>query len=257
MKYDVNRMFGMQEKVVVITGGTKGIGREAAIALMHMGAASVVWGSTQDSVAAATEALSGEPGSFTAMQVDVSDEAQVAAATRQVMDRFGRIDGLVNSAGTTHIQSLEDFDMARFERVLRVNVTGTMHCCKHIGGIMKRQGQGSIVNVSSVRGFQGKDKYSAYAASKGAVNNLTHTLGVELAPAGVRVNAIAPCFIKTDISEAVLKDEAFMQWALGRLPVGRLGELPDCVAPILFFLSDGSAFVTGTILPVDGGWLAG
>lgn len=257
MGYSLEKMFGMEGKVVIITGGTKGIGKEAAKALLDIGAIPVMWGSTEKSVGMAREDFKDATDSYEIMQVDVGDEAAVEKAVAAVMEKYGHIDGLVNSAGTSHLEAFDTFDISEYERVMHVNVTGTMICCKHVGKIMKAQGKGCIVNVSSVRGFQGKDRYSAYASSKGAINNLTHTLGVELAPLGVRVNAIAPCFIRTDISEVVLKDESFKAWVMSRLPAGRLGELSDCAGAIVFLLSDASPFVIGSVLPVDGGWLAG
>lgn len=257
MAYSTEQLFCLKDQVVIVTGGSKGIGREIAMALMDVGAIPVIWGSSKASVADAEAAFSQRDGSCIVMQVDVTEEAQVQAATAEIHQRYGRIDGLVNSAGINLLHPMENQDMADFDRVLRVNVIGTMHCCKHAGRIMREKGAGSIVNVGSVRGFQGKERYSAYAASKGAIHNLTHSLGVELAPTGVRVNAIAPCFIRTDFTEDMLSKPEFLDWTLSRLPIGRLGLQSDCVGPVLFFLSPASAFVTGTVLPVDGGWLAG
>ena len=257
MNYSLDSLFGIKDNVVIITGGTKGIGKEIAAALLGLKAIPIVWGSSESSVVSAKTELEKIGGSFSAMQVDVGNEDQVIDAVNIVLKKYGRIDGLINSAGTTHIQELHNFPIEEFTRVMHINVTGTLICSKHISNIMVEKGGGSIINISSVRGFQGKSRYSAYATSKGAINNLTRTLAVELAESNITVNAIAPSFIKTDISEVVLKDKPFMDWALSRIPAGRLGTPSDCVGAALFLLSPASRFISGVILPVDGGWLAG
>lgn len=131
-----------------------------------------------------------------------------------------------------------------------------MLCAKHFGRIMKEQGKGRIVTCGSVRGSQGKANYASYAASKGAVKNLTRSLAVEFAPYGITVNCFSPCFVLTDLAKEMMTESAH-QWAVSRIPMGRLGEKEDMVGTVVFLLSDASAFVTGADIPVDGGWMAG
>ena len=173
-----------------------------------------------------------------------------------VLDTYGRIDILVNSQGTADLQPTADFDTEAWQRVMDVNVKSVFLCCKHVGRVMLQQGKGKIINVSSVRGFQGRLQDPAYAPSKGAVNQLTHSLAIEWGPQGINVNAIAPVFTRTAISARVLDDPAKRDWVLSRIPMKRLGELDDLFGPVVFLASDASNFVNGHVLLVDGGWIA-
>lgn len=250
--YSLNEMFGMKDKVIVVAGGTSGIGLEIALALNDLGARVISFGSTESSVASA-KSVSSE---LDIMRVNVSDEESVADAAKAIEAKYRRVDGLVNCAGIQTLSDCLDFDIDDFDKIMRVNVTGIMICSKHFGRIMAKQGKGRIVNCSSVRGFQGKPGYSAYAASKGAVNNLTRSLAIDLADRGITVNAFAPCFVKTRLAK-VLENESERKKITARIPMGRVGEPSDMVGPVIFLLSEGAAFITGAILSVDGGWLAG
>jgi 2-deoxy-D-gluconate 3-dehydrogenase len=137
-----------------------------------------------------------------------------------------------------------------------VNVKSVFLCCKHVGQTMLQRSCGKIINISSVRGFQGRGQDLAYAPSKGAVNQLTRSLAIEWGPKGINVNGIAPVFTLTKISEDFIRDPDLRDWVLGRIPMRRLGRLDDLLGPVIFLASDASAFVSGHILPVDGGWLS-
>ena len=245
-------MFGMDGKVIVVTGGTKGIGKEIALALNELNAKVIAFGSTENSVNTAKKDMPG----INIMRVDVADEQSVSEAAKVIEEKYGRVDGLVNCAGIQSLAYCLDFDIDEFNRILNVNVTGSMICAKHFGRIMEKQQKGRIVNCSSVRSYQGKPGYSAYATSKGAINNLTRSLAVELAQKGITVNAFAPCFVKTELAKE-LDDPVKCAGIVSRIPMGRLGLAQDMVGPVVFLLSDCSAFVTGTVLSVDGGWIAG
>ncbi|MGC3964850.1 MAG: glucose 1-dehydrogenase [Rhodocyclaceae bacterium] len=256
MEYSLERLFGVKGQVIVVTGASRGIGQELAIALGELGARVVATASSAESLADTRAAFAekGLVGLFA--PADVSREDEVTALAERAIESFGHIDGLVNMAGITHISSLFDFDLEDFRHVLDVNLMGTVVCCKIFGQHMVAQGGGRIVNISSVRGLQGKANYGAYAASKGAVNTFTKSLAVELAPHNVNVNAIAPIFTLTDINRASMADPKHREWVLSRIPKGRLCEKHELISPAVFLLSAGSQFVTGEILYVDGGWTA-
>jgi 2-deoxy-D-gluconate 3-dehydrogenase len=145
--------------------------------------------------------------------------------------------------------------MDAWQRVIDVNLKSVVLCCKHAGRRMLAAGRGKIINISSVRGFQGRAQDLAYAPSKGAVNQLTRSLAIEWGPRGVNVNAIAPVFTLTAINRTLLTDPAKLEWVMSRIPMKRLGNLEDLFGPVVFLASEASNFVNGHVLPVDGGWL--
>ena len=157
---------------------------------------------------------------------------------------------------SVELQPSEIFDTAAWQRVIDVNLKSVFLCCKHVGRVMLAQGKGKIINISSVRGFQGRAGDPAYAPSKGAVNQLTHSLAIEWGPKGINVNGIAPTFTRTAMAAPTLDDPEKRAWVLSRIPIGRVGEVEDLFGPVVFLASAASDMVNGHILPVDGGWLA-
>jgi NAD(P)-dependent dehydrogenase (short-subunit alcohol dehydrogenase family) len=177
----------------------------------------------------------------------------VAAAVREL----GGLDVLVNAAGATVRTRAEDLAPDDWRRVLEINATGTFLCCQAAGAHMAQAGGGAIINLSSVRGRYGATFGQAeYSASKGAVDSLTRSLAAQWAELGIRVNAVAPTFVETDLTRAVLADEQFAAGLRASIPMGRWGETEDVVGPVLFFASPAARFVTGQILYVDGGLTA-
>ncbi len=255
---DPGALFRLTGRVAVVTGGGSGIGRAAAEALAASGAHVAVVdvdAAAADTVAGAIRAAG---GGAEAVVLDVTDAPAVAAAFERIAAAQGGIDILVNSAGTAKREATEALALQDWNRVLAVNVTGVFLCCQQAGRHMLAKRRGSIVNIASIMGMVGNPLYAnlAYHTSKGAVVNLTRTLAVEWAQAGVRVNAIAPTFARTKLTENLLSDPEMQARIEALTPMGRLAEPEDFRGAILFLASEASAMVTGHILAVDGGWLA-
>ena len=248
--------FRLGGKVALLGGGNKGLGQAMALALAAAGADVCVVARGPAGLKETADAITalGRKGMFIA--ADVSDEDQVEHMVAKMVETYGRIDILVNSQGGVHLQPTTDFDTEAWQRVIDVNLKSLFLCCKHVGRVMLSQGKGKIINISSVRGFQGRAKDPAYAPSKGAVNQLTHSLAIEWGPKGINVNAIAPVFTRTAMAAPILDDPAKREWVLSRIPMKRTGELEDLFGPVVFLASEASNFVNGHVLVVDGGWLA-
>ncbi len=254
--------FRLEGRVALVVGGNKGLGQAMAVALAAAGADVGVVGRGPTGLCETAEAVQRVGRRGASFAADVSDETQVENMVACATDTFGRIDVLVNSQGTVDLQPSESFDTDAWQRVMDVNVKSVFLCCKHVGREMLAQAEAQrgyrakIINVSSVRGFQGRAQDPAYAPSKGAVNQLTHSLAIEWGPRGINVNGIAPVFTRTAMAAPVLDDPAKLAWVLSRIPMGRLGELDDLFGPVVFLASAASDFVNGHVLLVDGGWVA-
>jgi gluconate 5-dehydrogenase len=188
---------------------------------------------------------------------DVTDPAAVGRMLHEATARLGPVDGLVNAAGITRRGPAVDFTLDDWERVLRVNLTGTFLCAQAAGRQMIARGRGAIVNIASIAGHIGLPGTIAYIASKGGVVMLTRGLAVEWAPHGIRVNAIAPSWFATDMGNLIERDPAYRDRVMGRVPMGRMGRPEELVGAVVFLLSDAASMVTGHVLAVDGGVLAG
>jgi NAD(P)-dependent dehydrogenase (short-subunit alcohol dehydrogenase family) len=241
-------------RVALVTAAGNGIGRATAHALAAAGARVVV--TDLDEVAARRVAGDIEAGE--AAQLDVADEARVRDVVAEVAARHGRIDILVNNAGHGARMPSTDLPTERWEAVMGVGPTGSFLCAREAGRHMLAAGRGAVVNVASIMGLAGGNHYPnvAYHTAKGAIVNMTRALACEWAPHGVRVNAVAPTFVRTSLTEALLADPEMERRLLADTPMGRLAEPEEVAAAILFLVSDMASMITGAILPVDGGWLA-
>lgn len=243
-------LFRLDGRVAAVTGAGSGLGREIALALAQVGAS--VLALDIDAGAAAATASEGT-GFLGAAALDVCD----ADAVARVIADLDRLDVLVNAAGIGGWGPTEEYPSELWQRVLDVNLTGTVNCCRAAGVRMLCQGSGAIVNLASTLGLVGFPGTVAYAASKGGVVQLTRALAIEWAPRGVRVNALAPSTFKTPL---VRRNRARRPEVYERLnsltPVGRFGDPAEIVGPALFLASPASSMVTGHVLAVDGGYLA-
>jgi NAD(P)-dependent dehydrogenase (short-subunit alcohol dehydrogenase family) len=248
------KMFDLTGKVAVVVGGHGGIGKAIALGLADAGADVVVASRSIEPLKAAAKEIQAKGRKSLAVSVDIVDIKSVNEMVNTIIKTFPRIDILVNAAGLAIRKPADTFPIEEFNQVMDVNVTGTFTVCQAIGKLMIAQKSGSILNLSSVRGNHGlRANYAAYCTSKGAVNTLTKTLACEFAKYNVRVNAIAPTMVETDLTKDALKDPTFAKNMMASIPMGRWAMPEDMVGSAIFFAADASNFVTGQILYVDGG----
>lgn len=242
-------------KVALITGAAQGIGKRTAQVLAERGYALVL-----NDLRRPLETLASLGGEVQVLEAvaDVSDEAQVLRLVDEVRERFGRLDVLVNNAGISFIKPAEEIESAEWKRVMDVNLFGPFLLCREFGQMMLEQGKGSIINVASVAGRLGIADRAAYNASKHGLIGLTRTLAAEWGGRGVRVNAVCPGWVKTEMDEKDMGSGAYTDADIeNRVPMGRFAR-PDDIAQVIAFLADDrqSGFVNGHTLSVDGGWAA-
>lgn len=257
-------------RAALVTGAGGGIGRAAGAALAAAGTsvllvdidpAAAKRAAEEEGLAAAAVAATSEgvaSGEIVGFGADVADQAQVAAAVAAAIERFGRLDVLVNSAGVMHIDAAETFPAAAWERVQAINAGGIVNCCQAAYPHLRESAAPAIVNVASISQLRGQPGLLAYAASKGAVESMTRTLAVEWAPAGIRVNAVAPGHVRTPMVEKALADGSLPQSDLEgwerRIPLGnRLADPAEIAVVIAFLAGPDARYVTGQVLVADGG----
>jgi 3-oxoacyl-[acyl-carrier protein] reductase len=236
-------------KTAIVTGATRGIGKVIARHLSDAGYNLVLnYRTPSDSLTQFAETLKTK---VLFVQGDVSDYNAAEDLVKKAIDTFGQVDLLVNNAGITKDNLIIRMSEAEFDSVIQTNLKGSFNCLRHVARYMMKQRSGRIINISSVVGLKGNIGQANYAASKAGVIGLTKTAARELAPRGVTVNAIAPGFIKTDMTDAL--SENAKKAALSQIPLGSFGSAEDVSNLVLFLASDQSAYITGQIIQVDGG----
>lgn len=253
--------FQLAGKVALVTGGSGGIGMRISEALAGVGAKVAIVGRSPERLQRAGDAARAAGGDALTINADMTLLADVQRVMNTIRGTFGRLDILVNGIGGgagTALYAAQDYPQAEWSRILDLNLTSALLPSQAAAAVMIAGGHGgSILNVSSVRGALGINAgYSAYVAAKGALNALTRQHATEWAAHGIRVNAIAPTFVRTEQAASLLADPDFYRGLVNRIPLGRIADTDDVVGAALFFCSEASAFVTGQILTLDGGLTA-
>jgi NAD(P)-dependent dehydrogenase (short-subunit alcohol dehydrogenase family) len=254
----LDELFGLDGRVAVVTGASSGLGVGFARALAGAGANLVLAARREERLQALAVELEAGGTEVLAIACDVTEPEQVEHMKNACLERFGRVDVLVNNAGTTEIGPAELETPESFLRVMNVNLNGAFFCAQRFGRVMLEAGSGSIINIASIFGLVGSGSIpqASYVASKGALVNLTRELGAQWARRGVRVNAIAPAFFPSEMTDEMFDDERSMSWLRRKTPAGRPGAVRELDGALVFLASDASTYVVGQILAVDGGWTA-
>lgn len=250
-------MKGLQGKVAVIAGGGRGIGKAIAEQFAKYGSTIVIGSRTKEQVAATAEDIRLQGGTAHGIPLDVTNRASVDAFFKEAMEIAKRIDILVYCAGTNKRIPAEEYPLSAWNEVLSTNLQGAYHCCQEAGKRMIAQKAGAIVTITSMLSHVGTPNQSAYAASKGGLLQYSKTLAVEWAKYNIRVNAVSPGYIETDLTAKNFKNPAFRTAVLGKTPMDRFGEAAEVADAVCFLSSDAASYITGACIPVDGGFIAG
>jgi NAD(P)-dependent dehydrogenase (short-subunit alcohol dehydrogenase family) len=248
-------MMKLQGKVAIVTGSSKGIGRAIAIAFAKEGAKVVINSRHKKDAEEVVREIKAMGMEAMAVEADVSKANDVRIMVKQAVDRFGRVDILVNNAGIAHFCPVTNISEKEWDATIGINLKGQFLCSKEVAtDVLKRGAKGNIINITSIAGEVGFKNLAHYCASKGGVLELTKELALELAP-NIRVNAIGPGVIETDMTKDLLLNPEAKKNLLQAIPLGRLGRPEDIAKVAVFLASDDSDYMTGHTIFVDGGWL--
>ncbi len=251
-----DNIFDVRDKVTLVSGGSRGIGRAIAAGFAEHGAQVTITGRDARQLEESASQMSG-PHAVETVVCDVADGQNISECIDAVIERHGQIDTLLNVAGVNIRQPTLDFDSEQYDYVTDINQKGAFFVAQQVGKHMVQRGTGCIINVDSLNTYAPVKNVVPYAMSKNAIVAMTRALALEWGPHGVRVNSIAPGFILTDLTQKLWSDPTMQQWGTNNTPLGRLGRPDDMIGAAIFLASEAAAFMTGQVLRVDGGFTAG
>jgi len=248
-----NLWYDLEDKVAVITGGSRGIGLEIARELLNQKAKVVICGRKEEGLqGAATELKGGD--SLLTVQAHIAKEEDVDTLFDRVIEKFGKVDILINNVGMNlPTGGIVDVDLPQWQKIIEANLTGTFLCSRRAGKIMRDQKLGKIVSVSSVAGHRASPGMNVYGIAKAGIEMMMRNLAFELASYNIQVNTVAPSMVRTDFSKPFWSNQEIHDMVVNKIPMGRIAEPEDVVKVVLFLASDGASFVTGQTIMVDGG----
>ncbi|MEV0291778.1 MULTISPECIES: SDR family oxidoreductase [unclassified Kribbella] len=250
-------LFDITGRKALVTGSSRGIGRALAHGLAEAGAEVILNARSASALAVAAGEIKRDTGGTAhAMPFDVTDPAAVAAGIAEIEETIGPLDIVVNNAGMQRRAPFTDFTVEDWNALLATNVTSAFLVGREVAARMKPRGHGKIINIASLQSEVSRPGIAPYAATKGAIKMLTRGMCGDLAGSGICVNAIGPGYFETELTSALVADEAFSAWVRSRTPAGRWGKVDDLVGTLIYLASDASAFVNGQIVYVDGGMLS-
>lgn len=241
----------LKDRVSIITGGARGIGKEIALTFAREGSAICICDINEPAIDETTRELASIGRQAIGLKVDVTNSSEVADMVQKVLDKFAKIDILINNAGITRDNLLLRMKEEEWDAVLGVNLKGTFNCTKAVSKVMIKQRYGKIVNIASIIGLMGNPGQANYAASKGGIISFTKSIAKELASRNINVNAIAPGFIQTEMTAKLPQD--LRESMLKMIPLNRFGEPSDVANLALFLVSENSQYITGHVIQIDGG----
>jgi len=253
---DLKKLFSCEGKTALVTGSAQGLGQVIALGLAQFGASLILADVTYpDKTARQVEAMG---ANCMAVQTDISDELQVENLAANALSAYGKVDILINNAGVSQLSHTptERLPVQEWDRIMNINLRGTFLCCQKIGKQMIDGGGGNIINIATTAGITGVPRAPAYCASKAGVILLTKSLALEWARYHIRVNAIAPHYLETELADKLRQSASVFDALIKQIPLRRFGKTSEMVGAVLFLSSAASSYVTGTVLIVDGGYLA-